>query len=112
MAVTPRWTGTGVEEDADDGQIEFSTRTGCAIGPTGPLSHGRPAIVPIRNKMPPPRMKGYIERGIGLARCLEHQLDRRVHAIEVDPEVRKPVFKADREHTMRALANRPGTQQR
>jgi hypothetical protein len=56
-------------------------------------------------------MKRHIERGIGLARCLEHQLDRRVHAIEVDTEVRKPVFKADREHAVRALANRPGTQQ-
>jgi hypothetical protein len=56
-------------------------------------------------------MKGYFEGGICFARHLQHQVDRAVDAIEVDTEVRKRIVKADREHTMRALANRPGIQQ-
>ena len=103
IVVAPRWTGAGVEEDADHGQIEFSPGPSSAIGPPGPVG---PTIIPVRDEVPPARMKGYVEGGVRLARHLEHQVDRAVHAIEVDTEVRKPVFKADREHTMRALAHR------
>jgi hypothetical protein len=71
-----------------------------------------PAIVAIRNKMPPARMKRHLERGIGLARRLEHQFDRGIHAIEVDTKIRQPVVKADREHPIGTLADRPGAQQR
>ncbi len=109
--VAPRRAGTGVEEDTDDCQIEFSPGAGSAIGPPGPVGYGRPAIVPIRDEVTPARMKGHVERRISLARHFQHQIDRRLHAIEVDAEVRKPVFKADRENTMSALANRLGIQQ-
>jgi hypothetical protein len=109
--VAPRRAGAGVEEDTDDCQIEFGPGAGSAIGPPGRVGYGRPAIVPIGDEMSPARMKGHVERGISLARHPQHQIDSRVHAIEVDAEVRKLVFKADRENTMRALANRLGIQQ-
>jgi hypothetical protein len=57
-------------------------------------------------------MKRHVERRIGLARCFQHQTDRAVHAVEIDAEVRKPVFKADGKHAMRALADGAGIQQR
>ena len=50
-------------------------------------------------------MKRHVERRVGLARRFQHQIDRIVHAVEIDAKVRKPVFKADREHAMRALAD-------
>src|SRR5712692_2254397 len=111
IVVAPRRASAGVEEDTDDCQIEFSPGAGSAIAPPGLVGDGRPAIVPIRDEMSPARMKGHVERGISLACHPQHQIDCRVHAIEVDAEVRKLVFKADRENTMRALANRLGIQQ-
>ena len=106
IAVAPRWTGAGIEEDADDGQIEFGPGAGRAIGPAGPVGDSSPAIVSIGDEVPPARMKRHVERRVGVARRFQHQIDYAVHAIEVDAEVRKPVFKADREHAMRALADR------
>ena len=95
----------------DDGQIEFRPGAGRAIGPIGPAGDGSPAIVPIGDEVPPARMKRNVERRIGLARRFQHQIDHAVHAIEIDAEVRQPVFKADGEHAMRALANCAGIQQ-
>jgi len=108
VVVAPRRAGAGVEEGTDDRQIEFRPGAGGAIGPAGLVGDISPAIVPIGDEMSPTRMKGHVERGISLARYPKHQIDRRVHAIEVDAEVRKLVFKADREHAMGALADRPG----
>jgi hypothetical protein len=100
-----------IEEDADDGQIEFRPGAGRAIGPIVPLGDGSPAIVPPGDEVPPARMKRNVERGIGFARRFQHQVDCAVHAIEIDAEVWKPVFKADGEHAMRALADGAGIQQ-
>jgi hypothetical protein len=106
IAVAPRWTSAGIEEDADNGQIEFSSGAGCAIGPVGPVGNSSPAIVSIADEVPPARMKRHVERRIGLARRFLNQIDCAVHAIEVDAEIRQLAFQADREHAVGALADR------
>jgi hypothetical protein len=109
--VAPRWAGACVEEDTDDCQIEFSPGAGSAIGPFGLAGDSGPTIIPIHDEVPPARMKGYFEERIRFARHFQYQVDGTVHAIEVDAEIREPVVKADREHSMRAFADRFGTQQ-
>ena len=53
-------------------------------------------------------MKQHIESRVGLARGVEHQVDRRIEAIEIDAEMRKPVLQSNRQHAVGALAHRLG----
>ena len=63
------------------------------------------------NKMPPARVEQHVERRIifvGLTR--DNEIGGGVKPIEVDAEMRKLAVEADRQHAMRAIANRLSVQ--
>src|SRR5580704_10926364 len=62
--------------------------------------------------MPPARVKGDVERWIGLGDGGKHRIRNVVHAIEVDDEMRKLSAQAELKHQLRAAANRLRRQKR
>jgi len=62
--------------------------------------------------MPPARVKGHLEVRIGRARRLGDEVGNVLEARQIDPEVRKPVLEADREHAVRTPPHRVGAQKR
>ena len=75
IVVAPLRSGAGIEQDADDGEVEFRLRARCR----GSTTWVRLAIAAQRSslpttKVPPARMKGELSEGrIGLARRLQHE---------------------------------------
>jgi hypothetical protein len=56
-------------------------------------------------------MKRHVERGVGVAGGLQHQIDDGVHLLRADTEIWKAVFQRDRQQAMRPFAHRAGIQQ-
>jgi hypothetical protein len=56
-------------------------------------------------------MEGHVERRIGGAGGVQHEIDRRIHAAKIDAEVLQLVVKADRQQAMGAFADGAGREQ-
>ncbi len=62
--------------------------------------------------MPPPRMKGNIEIGVGRLRDLDGEIGGGFEAAQIDPEIRQFVVEAFVQQQVRPLAHGGGAQQR
>ena len=62
--------------------------------------------------MPPARVEGNIEIGIGRARHLEGEVGGAFEPAEIDPEMRQGVVEALFQHEVGALAHRGGAHER
>jgi hypothetical protein len=60
--------------------------------------------------MAPPRVKGHIERGIGIARRCRDEICGLVEPTKVDAKMREPIVDPDRQQSMRPLAHRLSAQ--
>ncbi len=112
VAKPPVRAGAGIEQHADDGEIERGARPRGAIAPAGGAGEARPAVLPVEHEMPPSRVKGNIEIGIGRGRDFEREVGGILEAAQIDPEVRQLVVEAFAQQQVRPLAHGGGAQQR
>ena len=78
VAIGPARPGAGIEQHADDGEVECGARALGRVAPRrGAVDRG-PAIVAADHEMPPARMERHVERGIGLARRRDDEVGGRV----------------------------------
>ena len=102
--------GAGIEQHADDDEIERGAGALCGRRPRHRLVDLVPVVEAVDVEMPPARMERHVERGIGGPRRVDHELRGVVEPAEIDPKIRQPV--AERQHLVRALAHGSGTEQR
>ena len=109
IAESPVRPRAGIEQHADDRQIE--RRAGALFGrrPGHRLIEFVPVIEAVDVEMPPARMERDVERGIGRARRVDHKLRGVVEPRQIDLEIRQAV--AERQHLVRAFAHGSGTEQ-
>ncbi len=112
VAETPVRAGAGIEQHADHGEIEFGPCPRGAIAPGGGAGDARPAVLSVEHEMPPSRMEGNVEIGIGRARDLEGQVGGVLKAVQIDPEMRQPILEALAQQQVRPFAHGGGAQQR
>ena len=112
IAVTPLWSRSGIEQDADDGEIKRGARARSGIAPVRFLVDHGPAIVAIEDKVTPTRVEWHDERRIIMTRRVDDEVDRLVEMPKIDLEVRQLIVEADRQHPLRAFADRLGAQKR
>ena len=62
--------------------------------------------------MPPACVERHVEAWITLPHRREHEINCRIEAREIDAEMRQAIGKAQRQHALRAGANRIGAQKR
>ena len=112
VAKPPVRAGAGVEQHADDGEIEFRACPRGAVAPIGSAGERRPAVLSATYEMPPSRMKGNIEIGIGRARDFDGEVGGTLKLAEIDPEMRQLVGEPLRQEQVRAFAHGGGAQER
>ena len=92
VAKPPVRAGPGIEQHADDGEIELGT---CPRGAVAPAAgKARPAVPSVEHEVPPSRVEGDDEIGIGRSRDLQGEIGRVLEAGEIDPEMRQLVVEA------------------
>jgi len=65
-----------------------------------------PTIDAAKDKMPPPGMKGNIQRRVGPVRYREHDVRYSIHAIEINRKVSEAIAQTNLEHLLCARADR------
>ena len=110
IAEAPVRPRAGIEQDADNRQIE--RRAGALSGrwPRHRLIDFVPVIEAVDLEMPPARMKRHVERRISRARRIDHKLRGLIETGQIDAKIRQAV--AERQHLVRALAHGGGAEQR
>ena len=88
--VAPARPGAGVEEDADDREVERRPRHLGCLGPGRHRDDAAPAVEPAGREMAPPGMEGDVEARVVLADGRDHHVGGAVQAVEVDREVIEP----------------------
>ena len=112
VAKPPVRAGPGIEQHADDGEIEFGACPRGAVAPAGGAGEARPAVPSVEHEVPPSRMEGNNEIGIGRGRDLQGEIGGVLEAGEIDPEVRQLVVEAFAQQQVRPLAHGGGAQER
>ncbi len=67
IAITPRWPGSGIEQDTHDREIELGARPSVSIRPMRRVRNCRPTILAASHEMAPTRMKRNVEGRIIIA---------------------------------------------
>ena len=108
----PLRSRAGIEQDADDGEIERGARARSGVAPVRFLVDHGPAIIAVEDKVTPTRVEWHDQRRIIMTRRVNHEIDRLVETPKIDLEVRQLIVEADPQHPSRAFADRLGAQKR
>ena len=108
IAILPLRTCAGVEDCADDREIEGGARLLKSIGLA--LPDGIVAVLAAHHEVTPSRMEWDSERRIGLPRRRNNEIGRGVELRKLDAKMRKLSIKPKRKHPMRAYTNSLGIQ--
>jgi len=111
VAIAPQRTGAGIEQHADDGQIELGTRPRHRIGPARGRRDCRPAVLAVDHEVAPARMKRHLAERIRPTHRGQHEVDRGIEPRQVNPEMWQPVLEPHHQQPMRAFAHRLSRQQ-
>ena len=105
-AIAPISACAGVEEHADDREVEGRARLGGSVRPLRGRRERCPAVGARIHEMPPARVEGNVERRIVLAHDRDHVIRRRGQPAAIDPPMVEAPCLAEPQHLMRALAHR------
>src|SRR5215471_18819096 len=111
VAKTPDRTGAGIEQNADDGKVEFRP---CARGggpPMARVSKRRPTVVAIDDEVAPTGMDRNIKRRISFARDRSSEIGGFFQAMQMDMKMLELVGEACLQDQVRTLSHRGRGQQ-
>ena len=106
--VAPIVPGAGIQQDGDDGEVEFGARPRGGIAPRRLGGNFGPKIASAENKMPPARVQRYFQIRINIANDARDEVRRMHELVEIDAEIFQLAREARREHLARAVAHRVG----
>ena len=106
LVIAPVGSGAGVEQHADDGEIERGAAHGGGVRPIDRLGDRRPAVDAAGGEMAPAAVEGNVEIGISGTRGGHHLVGAGVEAIAIDREMIEPPGEPMPQEPVRALAHR------
>src|SRR5712671_5222782 len=106
IAILPLRTCAGVEDCADDREIEGGACLLKSIGLADALPDRIVAVLAAHDEVTPSRMEWDSERRIGLPCGFDNEIGRGVELPKLDSKMRKLSIKPKRKHPMRAYTNR------